>query len=104
MNTLDVVLAVVHVGKSVDPRPCIIIDVLPDNEYLIMPCSKQFNLYKNSDFKIPSTHPDFAASGLPWESYVINDRIHQIKGNEILRRYGQLIGDLADEFNKWLNG
>jgi hypothetical protein len=69
-----------------------------------MPCSKQFDSYRSGiDFKIEFTHPNFKDSGLRHESYVV-DYIAEIKGETIRKRWGQLVGDLADEFDKWLNG
>lgn len=86
---LDVVRANVRVGECDDSRPCIVVGILLNDEYLIMPCSSQLDLYrKGIDFLIPKANADFIPSGLTNESYVINEDIFKSNLQKFLNDMG----------------
>lgn len=102
LAALDVVLAGVRVGESRDPRPCVVVEVLPGQGVVLMPCSSQFDLYREGvDFPIRDHEPGFAATKLKASSYVIDRSPALLEESAIKVRLGRLTGVLAERFWEW---
>jgi len=103
LRPLDVVLAGVPVGESLDPRYCIVAAVGPGTWVKVVPCSSQFDLYREgADLPFRREHPDFPATGFRKESYAIDGPVVEVEQSQVKRRYGRLEGEFAAAFLRWL--
>lgn len=84
-----------------DKRPCIILDPPNGNNITIMAISSQLDLMPLDAFLIEGDSRDFQLTGLPRTSY-IDVEIHEISISELGKKLGELRGDLADRFDKWI--
>ena len=84
-------------------RPCIVIALHRDGMMSIFPISTAMDLYKGPDlhFKIESSDPDFAKTGLTADSYIIGERLLEIEISSLLRKRGRLEGELLARFRTW---
>ena len=54
-------------------------------------------------FLIPKEHPNFPATGLTKTSFVLGGQIRDLPIEELDERLGRLEGELAKEFDKWID-
>jgi hypothetical protein len=87
-----------------DVRPVIIIEVLPNDLATVALISGAMDLYQGNPFHfaLRMIHPDFTATGLKKDCYVAGDQIFTIETKLLVRKRGQLNGDLRLEFQKWV--
>lgn len=104
VTILDVLLIDdIWLNNSNDVRPCVVIDTAHNNYLVVMLVSGAYELRRpNLDFAIPKIASDFKYTGLTKPSYVLGDEIHEISETQILKKLGQLQGDLGKDFKKWL--
>ena len=109
----DIYRAKIQFGKSVDPRPCIVLreptqdpDAPPGTlVVLVAPLSSQMDLYDPSrHFLLDDVDVDFAATGLRRKSYVIATAPAHVPVALLEKKYGALAGDLLVRFLFWLPG
>ncbi len=99
----DIYLAKFTWNDCKDPRPVIVLDVLNDGKIRVAPLSSALGLYRaGKDFYIDERDPDFAATGLDRDSFVIDEKIRVISLSNLLIRFGRLEGQLALKFWRWL--
>lgn len=102
LKPLDIVLAGVRVGHSTDPRPCVVLEVIRGVGAVVAPCSGQLDLDDEGlHFLIPRHHPDFHATGLARDTYVLEDDPTLLNLTRVRKRYGALTGELARDFREW---
>ena len=89
------------VGHAKYPRPGIVDRILPDGSALVYLLSTKLYSDLGQTFRISSTHPNFPATGLAVTSYTIYPA-KQIKKEDFKSKRGELVGELAKEFQDWL--
>ena len=98
MTIFDIVLHPLPVGHANYARPCVVIDA---NAYELMAVStkayEKFNV-----FTISKHHPDFSATNLTEESYVLGSSIVRANRARTIRKIGVLSNKLGEEFADWL--
>jgi len=52
-------------------------------------------------FRLRKGHPDFEATGLRRESYILGDHPREVDASVLETRLGRLEGGLANEFLAW---
>ena len=98
----EIWLAHLAVGKSEDVRPCIVLGDEEDREWAVMALSSNLSLYRSlTDFLFRADDPDFVATGLRRESYVLGDRILTASKIDFVVKWGRLEGELARRFEDW---
>ncbi len=98
---LEVWLAKVPWGKADHERPVVFIGHRRGGKLVILPVSSQLDLRVQGDFLIRESDPAFAATGLTRTSYVRGAMI-ELRGQDFVRRMGQLAGSLRMKFEEWL--
>jgi hypothetical protein len=98
----DVVVLALPYGRSVDPRPCIVVEPPGwDGSLCVIPLSSHLGLSQEwRDFLFDPEHPDFKATGLRRASYANGSEIHRSHG-AVLKKLGRLEGKLLDDFRDW---
>jgi hypothetical protein len=100
---LEICAAIVPLGQSKDRRPWLILEVLPAGRLRALPISSNLTLMDPlQHFLLRKGHPDFEATGLRRESYVLADHPVEIDASALEARLGRLRGGLASEFLAWL--
>lgn len=84
-------------------RPCLVINLEFQGKIAVFPISSKMELYRGPQFhfKISSTDPDFAKTGLTVDSYVVGERVVDVELCDFVRKRGQLEGELLARFKKW---
>lgn len=84
-------------------RPCLVVSVENQGKISVFPISSAMELYSGPHlhFRIDSTDPDFARTGLTVDSYVIGARYVPLDVCNLIRKRGQLEGELLKRFLKW---
>lgn len=89
--------------NSWDPRPCVVLDPPLGDTVSVALVSGAMDLYDSTvHFLIEQDHPDFPATGLQRTSYVAGDMIVEAEIGSLLRKRGQLEGELGAAFRKWI--
>lgn len=57
--------------------------------------------YDGTGFFVSATHPDFAATGLDHDSYIRDSHLVEVPGDSVIKRQGELVGDLLAEFREF---
>jgi hypothetical protein len=96
MRPFEIYFASVLWGGCQDERPWVIVDVRPNNRYGCMPLSS--HCYRGDCFLLPADHPDFPAAGLKKSCYIHLTTIFELDGARLLRRKGELLGELLTDF------
>jgi len=92
-----------QVGPAAYPRPAVVVALLDQSHHRVLGISSKLDLYRRDlHFLIRDDHPDFKATGLDVTSYVIGAPVFEVERAEILAHIGILTGELADEFQKWI--
>jgi mRNA-degrading endonuclease toxin of MazEF toxin-antitoxin module len=101
-RALDIFLAPFILRQCTDVRPCIVLCQLDADSFEIAAITSQLELcHSQTHFRIEKGHPDFNATGLTKNSYVLERAIRQIKATSFCKRLGRLEGSLAREFTDW---
>lgn len=83
-----------------DARPWLIIEFHVGSDMIgCLPITT--DSYDGTGFFVSSTHPDFAATGLDHDSYVHDSHVFEVHGNSVIKRKGELVGDLLAEFREF---
>ena len=93
-------MADVRVGHADYPRPCIVSTINTDGTAWVYPLSTKDYSERWQMFRIDSHHPDFAATGLSATSFTIHPA-KLIPIAALGKKRGDLIGELAREFDDW---
>ena len=100
----DIWLATVQYGHSMDPRPVLVIDKLPNDRFLVMTISGQMELFKNAKahLRIERRDPDYDKTGLPRdECFIDGSELRAVALADFIKQYGILCGELQTKFEKW---
>ena len=99
----EVLLVSVVLGHADYPRPAVVIAAHSSDVFTVLPIStKTQNFRQHSDFYIRADDADFPATGLSHDSIVLGSPVFRIRSDQIIKTLGQLRGDLAARFKKWL--
>lgn len=96
MKPFDIYLAEHPWRKSDYARPFLLIRPTDGGAWSCFPMSTKD--YDESPFEVNKNDPDFSATGLSDTSYIHDYRYEDVKTEEILKRKGQLEGDLLSRF------
>ena len=89
-------------GYANYPRPCIVVSVrTTPTGALVAALSTKDLSEPGQSFCIPSTHPDFAATGLKSSSYTAHP-LREVPMESLGAKRGVLQNELAREFKEWL--
>jgi hypothetical protein len=83
-----------------DPRPWLIVDI-PSTGPVIGCFPISTECYAGTCFFISQTHPDFPATGLAHSCNVTDTYIIDVPGNSVIKRIGELNGQLLAEFRQF---
>ena len=98
----EVHLGRIQFGDSNDERPLIVVRGLANGCYRVAMVSGNLDLYvERRDFLIDSSHPDFAATGLPRASYAFGGYAAEVSSPVLERQMGELVGNLRGAFGTW---
>jgi hypothetical protein len=100
---LDVWRAKIPWGHADYPRPVVFLGHRSATDLVVVRLSTKTDLMHGEDFLIPASHPDFAATGLPSESYA-EARALVLAPEDFIERLGMLEGALRLDFERWLAG
>jgi|ERR1043165_3981571 mRNA-degrading endonuclease toxin of MazEF toxin-antitoxin module len=100
VHVLDIYLLRVPLKKCNDIRPCIVTSIT-ENQIAVMALVSASGLKRRIDFAIKMDHPDFSATGLKRDSYVLADTIAEAPLHELNVFLGRLEKQLAREFRDW---
>src|SRR4051812_15861847 len=81
-----------------DPRPWLIVQLLPDGNVGCFPMSTKD--YDPTAFEVEATDPDFPSTGLRTTSYIHDYRVYPLPPTVFMRRWGSLTGELLNRFRK----
>ena len=100
---MEVYFIATQLNLSGDKRYCLVLDAPAGALVNILHFSAQMDMYRAAlDFKISAGHPDFAATGLKRDSYIMPRIIAEPITKFVPGTYrGQLTGHLLEEFRKW---
>jgi len=100
---MEVYYLATQLNLSGDRRYCLAVDAPSGALVNILQISAQMDMYEAvSDFKISAGHPDFAATGLKRDSYIMPRIIAEPIAKFAPGTYrGRLTGHLLEEFRKW---
>ncbi len=107
-NPFEIWLARLPLGHSTDTRPWVVV-LPPQNDpehpgkfsVTLAPVSSALDLVGDDDFPITPEDPEFLHTGLRKESFVIGDRAVRVRGDRLLRKLGELRGELGERFERW---
>lgn len=83
-----------------DPRPWLIVD-FPESGNVIGCFPISTECYCGNCFFISESHPNFSATGLDHASNVTDMYIIELPGNSVIKRIGELEGELLAEFRQY---
>lgn len=91
-------------GRSSDPRPCIVLDVRENGDVDVIPLSGAMDLRRSAwlHFLISCEDPDFPATGLKKTCFAIGDCIATVSATQLLSKRGCLEGSLLQRFQGWI--
>jgi hypothetical protein len=104
VTTYQVALVQLRLNNAEYPRPCVAITVSnSEGVFGALAISSKMDLFRSDQhFLIRDDHPDFSATGLKTNSYVIGSPVFNVRPERFIRTLGELRGDLAKEFEKWI--
>src|SRR5438552_2022096 len=82
-----------------DMRPWLIVDARGPDLFGCFPIASE--CYDDSGFPLSKSHPDFAATGLKKDCYIIDSKIYDLPRNAFATLRGELVGDLLATFRKF---
>ena len=84
-------------------RPCLVVSLEFKGGVSILPISSAMNLYSgpSSHFLIERRDPDFNKTGLVVDSYIVGEKIFELAVFKLIRKRGQLEGELLQRFKHW---
>ena len=102
-SLFDIYDAHFNLGKVAYPRPCLIFAVSSTRKFSTHPISSAFDLYrgKTVHFRINRDDPDFITTGLTKDCYIIGDEVATLEIHDLIRKRGQLEGELLQRFKHW---
>jgi len=94
----------IRLNQAQYSRPCIVVRIDRPGGCSVFPISSAMELYAGPrvHFKIETTDPDFSKTGLTVDSYIIGERFIPISDVDLLRKRGQIEGELLKRFMKWI--
>jgi hypothetical protein len=96
-------LVALSVGSNKYPRPATILGIV-DDDLDLLPISSRMELYDAAEhFLVAEDDPDFAATGLKHDSYIL-PKVTPVAKKDIHKIIGELKGELAERFNAWYYG
>jgi mRNA-degrading endonuclease toxin of MazEF toxin-antitoxin module len=99
----DIYLIRYRLRNSYDFRPCVVLAApTAANTDVILATSSDLHR-PGYDFQILKDHPDFAATGLKKNTYVMGDQIYTVPASMLNTKLGHLEGALAKAFDKWID-
>ena len=101
-SALQICLVRVRLGEAYYPRPCVVLTV-EGTVLRLAAISSQLDLYRPREhFLIRQDDPDFAATGLETESYVLATPLFRADASRVIAVKGILTGRLAQRFLDWI--
>jgi hypothetical protein len=101
MRLHEIWLARIQLRTSYDPRPCVIVEEPRAGRVKVFPLSSSMDLFDpNKHFLLSRTSPDFPATGLPKESYIL-EKVADLPIADIRHKFGELSGELLEDFKRW---
>ncbi|GMV81384.1 MAG: hypothetical protein AMXMBFR7_25680 [Planctomycetota bacterium] len=97
---LDVWLCNIPFRNCTDPRPWVVVEANPPH-YKVVPLSAS-DLRTSWDFPIEMSHPNFRVTGLARDSFAILE-LQDVGQADFMKWKGRLEGQLAIEFEKWMD-
>lgn len=84
-------------------RPCLIVSLKLKGSVSALSISSAMNLYSGPSFHflIERRDPDFNKTGLVADSYIVGEKIFELETFKLIRRRGQLEGELLKRFKQW---
>ena len=89
-------------GKVAYRRPCVVVSTLKDGRIFAMAISSAMELCKGlpAHFTIDETDPDFPKTGLKQTSYINLIDQYLMRPEELIRKRGQIEGELLQRLLK----
>ena len=94
----------VKLNKASYSRPCVVITLPKDGNVVVLAVSTAMGLYRGlpMHFKIDSRDSDFVFTGLTADRYIIGDRSATLDLSMLIRKRGELRGELLKRFKDWI--
>lgn len=90
-------------GKSDYERPCLIVDEVVSEKACILFISSAIDLFDPlRHYLLEDDEPDFLQTGLECTSFIDCERFIPVPVEDLLKKIGQLEGELEQNFRAWL--